>query len=220
MSSSEPQQPHPPQAQPPQYAPPQQQPQPAQQLDPQQQQYAQPDTRQPHLQPPVQEQHQQAPPYAQHQYGQPGAQQQYAQQQYAQQQYAQQQHGQQQYAQQQYAQPGTQQRNQSATGSLNVPGIIALVLLLLTTFVPLLTPSLYRASVSSDMFYALIPLIPGTNALLLLIAGALAIVGLVVRRLTRWRWTAIGAAVAVAVGFLSLAFSWIGNLLIGMPAFY
>ncbi|WP_153002096.1 hypothetical protein [Leucobacter chromiiresistens] len=216
MSSSEPQQPHPPQAQPPQYAPPPQQQQPAQQLDPQQQQqYAQPDTRQPHLQPPVQEQHQQAPPYAQHQYGQPGAQQQYAQQQYAQQQY-----GQQQYAQQQYAQPGTQQRNQSATGSLNVPGIIALVLLLLTTFVPLLTPSLYRASVSSDMFYALIPLIPGTNALLLLIAGALAIVGLVVRRLTRWRWTAIGAAVAVAVGFLSLAFSWIGNLLIGMPAFY
>lgn len=217
MSSSEPQQPHSSQAQPPQHGP-----QPSQQP-----QFAQPDPQQSWPEQAAQQQYQQAqqqsqqapqyapPQYAQHQHGQQGTQQQYAQQ------YAQP-SAQPQYAQQRYTQaaPQQQQRNQSATGSLNVPGIIALVLLLLTTFIPLLTPALYRAAATSDSFSAISAAISGTNALLLIVAGALAVVGLVVRRFTRWRWAAIGAAVAVAVGFLSFVFSWVGGLVMGAPWFY
>ncbi|SDQ53844.1 hypothetical protein [Leucobacter chromiiresistens] len=226
MSSSEPQQPHSSQAQPPQHGP-----QPSQQP-----QFAQPDSQQSWPEQAAQQQYQQAPQqsqqapqyaqpqYAQHQHGQQGTQQQYAQPsaqpQYAQPQYAQP-GTQPQDAQQRYTQAGPQQqRSQSAAGSLNVPGIIALVLLLLTTFIPLLTPALYRAAATSDSFSAISAAISGTNALLLIVAGALAVVGLVVRRLTRWRWAAIGAAVAVAVGFLSFVFSWVGGLVMGAPWFY
>ncbi|MGW9021516.1 hypothetical protein ACWGOE_08555 [Leucobacter chromiiresistens] len=225
MSSSEPQQPHSSQAQPPQHGPqPSQQPQFAQ-PDPQQswpEQAAQQQSQQAQQQSQqAQQQSQQAPQYAppqyaQHQHGQQGTQQQYAQQ------YAQP-SAQPQYAQQRYTQAAPQQqqqRNQSATGSLNVPGIIALVLLLLTTFIPLLTPALYRAAATSDSFSAISAAVSGTNALLLIVAGALAVVGLVVRRFTRWRWAAIGAAVAVAVGFLSFVFSWVGGLVMGAPWFY
>ncbi|MEJ6489420.1 hypothetical protein PQI23_06770 [Leucobacter sp. USCH14] len=136
-------------------------------------------------------------------------------------QYAQPQYPQQQYSQPQYAQPGAyhqpqvvEQPTRGASGSLNVPGILALAVLLLTTFIPLLTPVLYRAVSTTGSFSALSAVIAGANLLLLLVAGALAVVGLVVRRFTRWRWAAIGAAVAVAIGLVSHLFSWIGGLLL------
>lgn len=116
----------------------------------------------------------------------------------------------------QYAQvaPGGGQRgNAHAPGSLNVPGIAALALLLVNALIPMLTPTFYRLAASSDAFQLLGTILSIVNIALLLTAGVLAIIGLVAKRMTRWRWAAIGAAVAAGIGLVSYGFSLLGGLI-------
>ena len=78
----------------------------------------------------------------------------------------------------------------------------------------MLTPVIYQTAATTGSLSAMSAVIAGVDLLLLLVAGALAIVGIVVRRFTRWRWAAIGAAVAAAIGLVSHVSSWIGGLLL------
>ena len=100
-----------------------------------------------------------------------------------------------------------------ATGSLNVPGIIALAVLALSSATPLLTPFILRGSFGIGSAVHISLLFAVLNGGTLLIAGVLAIVGLTSKRMTRWRWAAIGAAVATALGLLSLLLSLLGAAL-------
>ncbi len=134
---------------------------------------------------------------------------------------------------QQYAQPQPQQPQyaqsppyaaphhaQRAPGGLNVPGIIALAVLLLTSLIPLFTPVIYSTASSSGSFSAVSTVISIVHVLLLLIAGALAVMGLLAKHLSRWRWAAIGAAVSAALGLVSFVLSWFGGLLLSIPGMY
>lgn len=134
-----------------------------------------------------------------------------------------------QYAQPQYAQPQQQphvaqtppyaapRQAPRAPGGLNVPGIVALLVLLLTTLTPLVTPVIYNTAARSGSLTAATIAVALVHVLLLLIAGALAIIGLLTKHLTRWRWAAIGAAVSVAIGLVSFALSWFSSWLVGIP---
>lgn len=119
----------------------------------------------------------------------------------------------QQHYQQQYAAPTPQPRGVPSVGKLNVPGIIALAVLALSSLMSLFLPLLVRIGMEFDSYAFASTISWVVNGSAIVIAGVLAIIGLVSKTMTRWRWTAIGAAVSAALGALSFVFSLFSGFL-------
>ncbi len=113
----------------------------------------------------------------------------------------------------QYAAPTPQHRGTVSAGKLNVPGIIALAVLALSSLMSLFLPLLMRIGMEFDSYTFASTISWIVNGSTIVIAGVLAIIGLVSKTMTRWRWTAIGAAVSAALGALSFVFSLFSGFL-------
>ncbi|WP_053388006.1 DUF5336 domain-containing protein [Leucobacter japonicus] len=113
----------------------------------------------------------------------------------------------------QYAAPTPQPRGAASAGKLNVPGIIALAVLALSSLMSLFLPLLMRIGMEFDSYTFASTISWIVNGSTIVIAGVLAIIGLVSKTMTRWRWTAIGAAVSAALGALSFVFSLFSGFL-------
>lgn len=115
----------------------------------------------------------------------------------------------------QYAPP--QQGYASAPAStaerVNVPGIVSLGLVALSTLVSVLSPLFYRSALSSGQSLAPVTGVVQTlQAILLLVALGLAIFGVLLRGAERWRWAAIGALVSASISVAAMVLSLIVNL--------
>ena len=118
------------------------------------------------------------------------------------------------YAQPQYAPPQAQYAPVSAPeGRFNIPGIIALALVALSTLVSVFSPIFYRAAISSGQSLApLTGVVQTLQALLLLAALGLAVFGVFLRAAERWRWAAIGALASAGISLAAMVLSLIVNL--------
>lgn len=115
----------------------------------------------------------------------------------------------------QYAPP--QQGYASAPAStaerVNIPGIVSLGLVALSTLVSVLSPLFYRSALSSGQSLApLTGVVQTLQAILLLVALGLAIFGVLLRGAERWRWAAIGALVSASISVAAMVLSLIVNL--------
>lgn len=115
----------------------------------------------------------------------------------------------------QYAPP--QQGYASAPAStaerVNIPGIVSLGLVALSTLVSVLSPLFYRSALSSGQSLAPVTGVVQTlQAILLLVALGLAIFGVLLRGAERWRWAAIGALVSASISVAAMVLSLIVNL--------
>ena len=100
-------------------------------------------------------------------------------------------------------------------GALNIFGVIALALLVLQMIFSAFTPVIYQAIMINGManYTALSIVVSVILGLVLVVALVLSIVGVLNRRMTRLRWTAIGSLVSAALGlvglFLSTVIPWL-----------
>lgn len=101
----------------------------------------------------------------------------------------------------------------STAERVNIPGIVSLGLVALSTLVSVLSPLFYRSALSSGQSLAPVTGVVQTlQAILLLVALGLAIFGVLLRGAERWRWAAIGALVSASISVAAMALSLIVNL--------
>lgn len=101
----------------------------------------------------------------------------------------------------------------ASEGRVNIPGVIALALVALSTLVSVFSPIFYRAVISSGQSLApLTGVVQTLQALLLLAALGLAIFGVFLRAAERWRWAAIGALTSAGISLVAMVLSLIVNL--------
>lgn len=116
-------------------------------------------------------------------------------------------------------QPAPQpQAPRAAGGRVNILGVIALVILLLQALGTLFAPAFqFFLAIQIGLDFSLVSLIQtGINVFVLLIAGALALAGVLQKSAPRLRWTAIGSLVAVCLSLVAMVTGLLGGLIVNL----
>lgn len=155
------------------------------------------------------------PPHSHPQYIQP---QQHAQPQYAHQQPAQPHPAPQQlqYAPQPLNGPNAQSGYGAPRGSVNVFGVLSLVVLVVHACMSFVAPLVYRQTAMSGDISLASGVLMTVDLVLLFIALVFAIVGVTSKRAQRLRWTAFGGLVAAGVGLLASLGSILGGMVVSV----
>lgn len=103
-----------------------------------------------------------------------------------------------------------------ADGRVDVLGIVALVLVALPALTSFLTPLIYRQAAVTGGMAVVGFAIPATHLAVMIVAAGLALAGVLQRGATRFRWAAVGALVAAALGIVSVIGGTVGGWLMSM----